>query len=216
MRPILPLLALLCTTLAMAAGAPGKVVLTSGRAVPAIAYEVLTDQVKVTQPDHFVLYLPLEQVDLGATAASLGKPGPPPKPGEMRTLWIKAPEKGGTQNQVGVVESLETWKRAHAGSSGGSFSAPSGTAAVNLPEPVQEETPSGSRIERDGQAGPPVENGSEKSPPEERRRELSKRLYDVRTHPEKYSRADIERLQDEMDKYDQELYERQQKAWGRE
>ena len=192
----------------------GQVMMRSGRAIPAVAYEILSDQIKITQPDEFVLYLPIGQVDLEATASTLGAPGPPRKPGEMRTLWVKKTE-GRELNALGVVESLQAWRQAHPKSSGGGLSVDTSKVAADTggpAPPAAAEPVSESRIER-GRGPEAAAGASSAAPMTDRRRELAQRLSEMRAEPGKFSQGEYTRLQEQIDAFDQELYERQQKAW---
>jgi len=209
-------LCLYSATFAAAAPTAGKLVLVSGRALPAIAYEIAGDQVKVTQPDRFVLYLPLQQVDLEATASTLGAPGPPPKPGDMRVLRVERSVEE-RRAQLGLVESLEAWKRGNPGRTGGTFSVVSTSAAQasgeEVPAAESAEAPAESRIERAREPDPPGGESTDRASMQARRRELAQRLYEMETRPARFSEAEVKRLRDEIDAFDQQLYEGQQKTW---
>ena len=210
-------LCLLFAAVAGAAPTAGKLVLISGRALPAIAYEIAGDQVKVTQPDRFVLYLPLQQVDLEATASTLGAPGPPPKPGDMRVLRVERSVEE-RRAQLGLVESLEAWKRGNPGRTGGTFSAAATTSAAQasgeeVPAAESAEAPAESRIERAREPDPPGGESTDRASMQARRRELAQRLYEMETRPARFSEAVVKRLRDEIDAFDQQLYEGQQKTW---
>jgi hypothetical protein len=130
----------------------------------------------------------------------------------MRLLWVeKSPDE--ERAKLGMVESLEAWKRGNPGRSGGTFSA-GGQGQDPVPVPAQEpalET-NESRIERSRVDHPPSA-APNADPMAVRRRELAQRLYDVETQPERFSAGEVDRLRQEIDAYDQDLFAQQQKTW---